>query len=106
MLASFRREAIGGLVLLLATLPVHAATIEVTIERLSFQPSSITATAGDTIRWVNKDVMAHTATAADGYDVLIPPHQAMTTVVSQVGAIDYYCRFHPNMRGRIDVQPQ
>jgi plastocyanin len=47
--------------------------------------------------------MAHTATADGKFDVVIPPHQSASTVVTKAGAIEYYCRFHPNMRGRLQV---
>jgi plastocyanin len=89
--------------LLLSVLPAEAATIEVTIEKLVLKPAAINAKVGDTIEWVNKDVMAHTATADGKFDVVIPPHQSASTVVTKAGAIEYYCRFHPNMRGRLQV---
>ncbi|AYG61963.1 cupredoxin domain-containing protein [Rhizobium jaguaris] len=97
------RLGLVGLGLLLSVLPTEAATIEVTIEKLEFKPAVINATAGDTIRWVNKDIMAHTATADGRFDVVIQPHQSASTAVSKAGAVDYYCRFHPNMRGRLEV---
>ena len=89
--------------LLLSVLPAEAATIEVTIEKLVLKPAAINAKVGDTIEWVNKDVMAHTATADGKFDIVIPPHQSASTVVTKAGAIEYYCRFHPNMRGRLQV---
>ena len=90
--------------LLLASVPAEATTLEVTIEKLVFKPAVINVAVGDTIRWLNKDVMAHTATVDGGFDVVIPPHQSASTVVTKTGAMDYYCRFHPNMRGRINVR--
>jgi plastocyanin len=96
--------SLAGLALLLGPLPVQANTVEVTIEKLVLKPATINAAVGDTILWVNKDVMAHTATVDGYFDVMIPPHQSASTVVTKTGTMDYYCRFHPNMRGRIDVQ--
>ena len=40
----------------------QAETIQVVIDKLTFSPAVITAKAGDTIEWVNKDALAHTAT--------------------------------------------
>jgi plastocyanin len=48
----------------------------------------------------------HTATANDkSFDVLLPAHKKGSIVVSKPGTIDYYCRFHPNMKGKITVTP-
>jgi plastocyanin len=32
---------------------------------------------------------------------LIPAKKTASLVVREAGLIDYYCRFHPNMKGRI-----
>jgi plastocyanin len=62
----------------------------------------ITAHVGDTIEWANSDFVAHTATARDGsWDVLIPVDAKKTVVLKTEGTVDYYCKFHPNMTGRI-----
>ena len=89
--------------MILAALPSQAATLEVTIEKLSFEPAEINAAAGDTIKWINKDAMAHTATADGVFEVVIPPHKLATVVLKSTGVLSYYCRFHPNMRARIVV---
>ena len=44
--------------------PAHAATIQITIDNLVFAPPEVSAKVGDTIEWVNKDVLAHTSAAA------------------------------------------
>jgi len=80
-----------------------AATIEVTIEQLAFKPAVATAWPGDTIVWRNKDVMDHTATSKGNFDVVIPSGKSGSTVVKGDGRFDYDCRYHPNMRGRIEV---
>ena len=48
---------------LMAAAPASAATVEVTIKQLVFSPALISVKQGDTIEWVNKDFVAHTATA-------------------------------------------
>jgi len=69
-------------------------------------PAEASAKVGDTIEWVNKDVLAHTATARNGdFDVTIPPKQTVTLVLKKGGAVDYYCRFHPNMKATLNVVP-
>jgi len=89
-----------------ASVPSHAATIQVTMQNLVITPAEASAKIGDTIEWVNKDVLAHTATARNGdFDVNLPPNKTATLVVKKAGTIDYYCRFHPNMKATLKVEP-
>ena len=81
----------------------HDGTVHVTIEKLAFLPAEITVKAGETIEWTNKDPFAHTATVKGGWEVAIPPGKAATHIVTAGDTVDYYCRFHPNMKGRITV---
>lgn len=86
--------------------PAHAETFQVTVDKLDFLPASIKAKVGDTIEWVNKDVFAHTATVRGDWDVMIPPKKTGSFVLKTSGDVEYYCRFHPNMKGRISVAPK
>ena len=89
-----------------APIPAHAATIRITMENLVIQPAEVSAKAGDTIELVNRDVFAHTATARNGdFDVAMPPKKTVTFVVKKAGAVDYYCRVHPNMKAVLNVAP-
>ncbi|MEP9373610.1 amicyanin, partial [Mesorhizobium sp. KR1-2] len=36
-----------------------------------------------------------------GWEVMIPPNRSASIVLEKAGVVDYYCRFHPNMKGRI-----
>ena len=84
----------------------HAATIQITMENLVISPADVSAKVGDTIELVNKDIFAHTATARNGdFDVNMPPKKTVTFVLKKAGAVDYYCRFHPNMTARLNVAP-
>ena len=86
--------------------PAHAATIEITMENLVISPAEVTAKVGDTISWINKDVFAHTATAKNGdFDVMLPPKKSATFVLNKAGTVDYYCRYHPNMKATLKVAP-
>ena len=92
-------------VLALTAAPAQAATIEVTIDKLVFSPATVEAKVGDTIEWVNKDVIAHTATVKGGWEVMIPPKKSASLTLKAAGAVDYFCRFHPNMKGHVNVAP-
>ena len=84
----------------------HAATIQITMENLVVSPLEATAKVGDTLELINKDVLAHTATARNGdFDVAMPPKKTVTYVLKKAGTIEYYCRFHPNMKAVLNVAP-
>ena len=99
------RSLLGALVLAFAASPALAETITVTNDKLVFSPASVEAKVGDTIEWVNKDAFAHTATVKGGWEVTIPPKSTGKITIEATGAVDYFCRFHPNMKGRLDVSP-
>ena len=47
----------------------ESKTHTVTIEGMRFQPERLTVARGDTVVWVNKDLVPHTATSeAGGFD--------------------------------------
>lgn len=100
-----RLSWLATLALALTAVPAEAATIEVTIDKLVFSPATVEAKVGDTIEWVNKDVIAHTATVKGGWEVMIPPKKAASLTLKAAGAVDYFCRFHPNMKGHVTVVP-
>ena len=84
----------------------HGATIQIAMENLVFSPAQASAKVGDTIEWVNNDIFAHTATARNGdWDVTLPPKKTVTSVLKKAGTVDYYCRFHPNMKATLVVAP-
>lgn len=61
--------------------------------------------AGDSITWVNRDFLRHTATAADhSFDADLPPGANATVTLKKAGAIAFSCRYHPGMRGVLQVK--
>jgi plastocyanin len=89
-----------------ASVLAHAATIQITMENLVVSPLEATAKVGDTLELINKDVLAHTATARNGdFDVAMPPKKTVTYVLKKAGTVEYYCRFHPNMKAVLNVAP-
>lgn len=81
----------------------HDGTVHVTIENLAFTPPEIAVKPGETIEWTNKDPFAHTATVKGGWEVVIPPGEVATHVATADDGVGYYCRYHPNMTGRIRI---
>jgi plastocyanin len=85
----------------------HAETIQIVMDKMVFSPTETVASVGDTIEWVNNDILAHTATARNGHwDVAIAANKTVSLVLKKAGPIDYYCRYHPNMTGRVIVAPK
>jgi plastocyanin len=100
------RQIVLALALSVVAVPAHAATIEIVMQDLVFAPAEVSAKIGDTIEWVNKDVFAHTATARNGdFDVNLPPKKTVTLVLNKAGTVEYYCRFHPNMKAVLKIAP-
>ena len=81
-----------------------AAVIEIKIAEIAYTPWQVYAHVGDTIEWMNDDIVAHTATARNGdWDVMVQPNGKASVTLKSAGTIDYYCRLHPNMGGSIAV---
>jgi plastocyanin len=91
----------------LASVSAHAATIQIVMDKLVFSPVEMQAKVGDTIEWINRDILAHTATATagDDWNVIIAPNKTEKLVLQKAGTVDYYCKYHPNMKGRLNVVP-
>jgi plastocyanin len=89
-----------------ASVSAHAATIQITMENLVISPAEASAKVGDTVEWINKDIFAHTATARNGdWDVTIAPKKTVASVLKKAGTVEYYCRFHPNMKATLRIAP-
>ena len=103
---SGRMIPIALTLLLGASVPAQAATVQITMENLEIAPQEASAKVGDTVEWTNKDVLAHTATAKDGdFDVMLPSKKSGSFVLKKAGTLEYYCRFHPNMKATLKVAP-
>ena len=94
--------AAASLVWLLPALPAAASAEprvhQIVMANMHFGPAPAGIKAGDTIVWVNRDLVPHTATAQGAFDVEIPARQSRRMRVTRPGAFSFYCRFHPTMR--------
>jgi plastocyanin len=91
-----------------AALGASAASVHVVhLNKMKFGPAPDGAKVGDTIEWVNDDILRHTATAKNGaFDVDLKPHGKARVVLKTPGEIVFYCRYHPGMTGRLVVAPK
>ena len=90
--------------LALAPAPAEAKTHTIVVEKMRFGPAPAGLRVGDTVVWVNRDPVRHTATARDkSFNVDLPPRSSGKAVVRRAGAIAVYCVFHPAMTGKLSV---
>ena len=81
------------------------ATVQITISGIAFAEVKQPLTVGDTVEWINKDVVAHTATARNkDWRVVIGANDKATLVLKKPGTVDYFCEYHPNMTGRLAIR--
>lgn len=105
-----RRVALGVCAIVCAASagPSAAASYVVTIGQMRFEPPSVTVHAGDSVVWVNKDLVAHTVTAdAKTFDSgsIAPGASWRYVVANKRGRHAYACQFHPVMHGTLIVEP-
>ena len=81
-------------------------THTVTIEGVRFLPEVLTVVPGDTIVWVNKDLVPHTATSTAGsFDSKdIQADKSWTLTARKTGDFPYTCTFHPTMKAMLRVR--
>ena len=78
-------------------------THTVVIRQFAFVPETLEVSVGDTVVWVNEDIVPHTATATNGdWDSdALNRGESWSHAVPAPGTVDYFCRFHPAMRARL-----
>ena len=84
------------------TIPkVH--TVE--IKQMRFQPAELIVEKGDTVVWINNDIVAHDVTEESSKvwtSSLMPVGKSWRLAVTQ--SADYYCSIHMVMKGKLIVQ--
>jgi plastocyanin len=82
---------------------VFAEQFTIEIVQFKFSPEKIVAIPGDTITWINRDIVPHTATADDNsWDTgEILTNQRKTITIPEKFDRTYYCAYHPTMRGEL-----
>lgn len=88
-----------------ARAPETARVVEVPISSFSFAEEELRIEPGTTVRWVNKDPVAHTTTSDEGLwdSALLGPGESFSRTFRQPGRHAYHCTPHPFMEGAIVV---
>ncbi len=78
----------------------------VQIRNLRFSPSELVVAPGDTVVWVNNDLIPHTITADDrSWDSeRLNQNDRWEVVVHEGMRETYFCRYHPSMTGRLLIR--
>ena len=96
--------AVSAAAFLASVATAEAAVVQIDVHGIAFVPDSIKAHVGDVVEWTNRDFVLHSATARNGaWDVSLPVDKSGRVTLTKAGTIDYYCRIHPNMTGKIEV---
>ena len=76
----------------------------IVIDKMKFGQLPAGIRSGDTILWINKDFLRHTATARDkSFNLVLPPRTSGKIVIKHSGTIAFYCIYHPGMTGSLNV---
>ncbi|MGQ0702602.1 MAG: hypothetical protein ACT4PM_05665 [Gemmatimonadales bacterium] len=74
---------------------------------MAFQPAVLEVAPGDTVVWINKDIVPHTATAVGsaGWDTgTLVQGDSGHSIPRSTGTISYICKLHPTMQARLIVR--
>ena len=78
----------------------------VDIRDFAYSPRTVEIRVGDTVRWTNRDSVAHSATAANGsFDTgLLSEGESGSVRFTSAGTYRYVCTPHPDMTGTVVVR--
>jgi plastocyanin len=81
-------------------------TLAVKMEKESFVPAKVSATAGTQVTWTNTDSVPHSVTADDNRFDSGPvlPGKSFQWIATDSGTIAYHCIFHPSMTAQLTVR--
>ena len=85
--------------------PGQRKPFSIAIGGLAYSTPNATVHVGDTVEWVNKDIVDHNVTEKKGakWNVSIAPGKSARVVMKTAGTYTYYCRYHPNMVAYLNV---
>ena len=79
---------------------------QVTVRSFTYQADPVYVARGDTVVWVNADMVPHTVTARDGRwdSQSLVPSASWRLIAEEAGRYQYFCVFHPSMEGTLVVR--
>lgn len=77
----------------------------VIIKLMAFNPTPITVNKGDTIVWINQDIVAHDVSHypdRSWHSDTLQPNDVFQKVIEDSST--YFCSIHPTMIGKFDIK--
>ncbi len=94
-----------------AAAEVPEGAIVVHISKMKYDTLELTIKAGDTVVWINQEVMPHNVAFKKGVvgddafkGEMLKKDQAYAITFTEAGTYDYFCTPHPFMRGKVIVE--
>ncbi len=84
-----------------------AVAAEVNMTAIKFAGDAVTISAGQAVRWTNRDPVEHTVTfdgAAEPGSPVVPPNGSYVHRFDRPGTYTYHCTPHPFMKGVVVVK--
>jgi plastocyanin len=83
-----------------------APAVGVSMSASAYGPAAVDVLVGDTVRWRNDSVRAHTVSADDGTwsSAHLVSTDSYTHRFDDPGSVAYYCKLHVFMRGVVNVR--
>lgn len=78
----------------------------INIQHFKFAPANLVVEPGDTVVWVNLDIVPHTITATDNSwdSQTLQTNDVWELRITEKMTGAYFCRFHPAMVGLVQVK--
>jgi plastocyanin len=79
-------------------------THKVVIKSMIFAGQGLSVATGDTVQWVNEDIVPHTITGKGFDSGPIAPNGTWEKKFESPGTVPYKCSFHPSMTASVTVK--
>ena len=103
------KRLLQGLTLacLIGSIPVWAQDVKIDIKEFMFAPKDLTVALGTKVTWVNDDQIPHTVaeTHKRFRSGALDTHDSFSYAFKTAGTYEYFCALHPQMVGKIIVNP-
>ncbi|MGE7956786.1 cupredoxin domain-containing protein [Pseudomonas sp. NPDC089530] len=89
------------------TTPAWAADVKIDIREFMYSPKDVQVTAGTRVTWVNDDQIPHTVAETHKlfHSAALDTNDSFSYVFETPGTYEYFCVLHPQMIGKIIVNP-
>jgi len=85
----------------------NTSRLEIAMRGNSYGPRRAEVTVGDTVVWINRDIVRHDAVRPGLFDSgELQGGERYQWVPADTGVVEYRCSIHQRMRGEIRVLPK